>query len=515
MTWPLLATRRCWIFAVALVAMVGLAGCDSAGPTQSFILLTEVSPEDGGTVTRSQPGEEYDAGTEVELTAEPADGWVFDGWEGDVPSDSTGRTVTITMNEDKTARALFTEEGGGAALPSDRVRLGGKEIFASGGNVAWIQFSRDVGPGETKLDTFEDIFQQVQNSQGNTMRFWLHTSGQFTPAWNDSNSEVTGPGEGTIKDLRDILDLAQEHDVGLQLTLWSFDMLASNFPTEVVERNYDLLTQPDLTQTYIDNALKPMVEQLGGHPAILGWEIFNEPEGMTERYGFGRVDKTVTMEDVQRFVNLTAGAIHRTDPNALVTNGAWSFISLSDAEPPTAVKAEEPEPLTETELAEVQRVLSRKFRSEVSRAEAKRFVQTLQSDPDRNFYTDQRLIDAGGDPRGTLDYYNVHYFEWAGTDLSPFHNDKSHWGLGKPLVVGEFHMGTDENDDDSEASFGVHYRDFFTTLHDRGYAGGLGWSWFGYYNNDEGDRFAKDWPRMLENMETMQGDHPGAVEVSL
>jgi len=506
--------RRNWIIVVALVATVGLAGCDSAGPTQSFLLLTEVAPEDGGTVTRSQSGEKYKKGAEVELTAEPADGWVFMGWEGDVPSNSSGRTVTITVNEDKTARALFREEGGRAPLPPDRIRLGGKEIFSSGGNVAWIQFSRDVGPGETKLDTFEDIFEQVQSHGGNTMRLWLHTSGQFTPAWNDSNSKVTGPGEGTIEDLRNILDLAQEHDVGVQPTLWSFDMLASNFPQEVVERNYDLLTQPDLTQTYIDNALKPMVEQLGGHPAIIGWEIFNEPEGMTERYGFGRVDKPVTMEDVQRFVNLTAGAIHRTDPEALVTNGTWSFIALTD-EPRPAAKAEEPESLTEAELAEAQRVLSRKFRSDVSRAEAKQFVQQLRAQTDKNYYTDDRLINAGGDPDGTLDYYNVHYYEWGGTDISPFHHDKSQWGLNKPVVVGEFSMGLDENDDDPDASYGVEYENFYTTLYDRGYAGGLGWSWFGYYNNEEGDRYAKDWPRMLENMETMQSEHPGDVEVSL
>lgn len=501
--------------AVVLMALLPLAGCDSAGPsTPSYILITEVSPRQGGMVTRSQSGEKYSEGTQVELAAEPADGWVFDGWAGDVPSDSTGRTVTITMTEDKTARVLFREEGSGAPLPSDRVRLGGKEIFASGGNVAWIRFARDVGPGTTELGTFESIFQEVQTNSGNTMRLWLHTNGQFTPTWNDSNSKVTGPGEGTIADIRSILDLAEEYDVGMQLTLWSFDMLASDYPDAVVNRNYDLLTRPDLTQTYIDSALVPMVEQLGGHPAIVGWEIFNEPEGMTERYGFGRVNKRVTMEDVQRFLNMTAGAIHRTDPDALVTNGTWSFIALTD-EPRPAAKAEELEPLTEAELAEAQRVLSRKFRSDVSRGEAKQFVQQLQAKNDRNYYSDQRLIDAGGDPKGTLDYYNVHYYEWGGTNISPFHHDKSHWGLNKPVVVGEFYMGTATNDDDADATYGVEYETFYTTLNDRGYAGALGWSWFGYYNNDEGDRYAKDWPRMLENMETMQSEHPGAVEVSL
>jgi len=266
-----------------------------------------------------------------------------------------------------------------------------------------------------------------------------------------------------------------------------------------------------VTQTYLDNALIPMVEQLGGHPAILGWEIFNEPEGMTEQYGFGRVNKRVTMEDIQRFVNLTAGAIHRTDPGALVTNGTWSFIALTD-EPTPAAKVEEIEPLTEAELAEAQDVLSRKFRSEVSRTEAEQFIQQLRAKTDRNYYSDQRLIDAGGDPKGTLDYYNVHYYEWGGTRISPFHHDKSHWGLDKPLVVGEFYMGTSENDDADDASFGVEYEDFYTTLYDRGYAGALGWQWF-----DHGRRSGKltvNWPRMLENMSILHGEYPDAVNVS-
>jgi hypothetical protein len=37
----------------------------------------------------------------------------------------------------------------------------------------------------------------------------------------------------------------------------------------------------ELTRAYIDNALIPVVESLRGHPAILYWEIFNEPEGIS------------------------------------------------------------------------------------------------------------------------------------------------------------------------------------------------------------------------------------------
>jgi hypothetical protein len=417
------------------------------------------------------------------------------------------------MNQDKTARALFKFEGGGEPLPPDRVRLGSTEIFSSGGNVAWNEFARDIGPGNTSLSTFEDIFQQVQNNGGNTMRLWLHTNGESTPAWDGST--VTGPGEGTIEDLRNILDLAEKYDVGLQLCLWSFDLLQQGQVEDNLSRNRQFLTTPDLIQSYIDNALKPMVEQLGGHPAIVGWEIFNEPEGMTEQYGW--TNARVTMSDVQRFVNMTVGAIHRTDPDALVTNGSWSFKVLYDGEPMPAAKADdEAERLTEAELTAAKRALSQRYRSEFTTAEARQYVQQLRSyeQADKNYYTDERLIDAGGDPKGTLDYYNVHYYEWAGTELSPFHHDKSHWTLGdKPLVVGEFFMGTGDDDEKNDAIYDVSYEDLYTTLYDRGYAGALGWQWFDY-DRDRGE-LAENWPRMLENMQTMQSEHPGEVNVSL
>jgi hypothetical protein len=39
-----------------------------------------------------------------------------------------------------------------------------------------------------------------------------------------------------------------------------------------------ILTNDPCTQSYIDNSLIPMVTALRGHPAIVTWKIFNEPE---------------------------------------------------------------------------------------------------------------------------------------------------------------------------------------------------------------------------------------------
>jgi hypothetical protein len=94
-----------------------------------------------------------------------------------------------------------------------------------------------------------------------------------------------------------------------------------------------------------------------------------------------------------------------------------------------------------------------------------------------NYYRDDRLIAAGGDPLGVLDFYTVHYYDWAGTALSPFFHPFGHWALTKPLVVAEFLL---------DDSFGIRYNALYQALYASGYAGALSWQW--YQNPVQQDR---------------------------
>ncbi len=346
------------------------------------------------------------------------------------------------------------------AQTPDRVEHKGQQLFLSGGNIAWINFAHDVGPGTTDLKTFDDIFKSVQDHGGNTMRFWVHINGTNSPEW--SADSVIGPGKGTIDDLRAILDDAWSHHVTLLLSLWSFDMLNKTNSQTVIDRNTKLLTDSSLTRKYINNALIPIVKALGGHPAIVGWEVFNEPEGMSNEFGWSSTNH-VPMADIQRFVNMVAGAIHRTDPGAKVTNGTWSLKAQTDVTLPGA------------------------------------------SSPNKNYYRDDRLIAAGGDSKGTLDYYTVHYYDWQSADITPILHDASTWNLNKPLVIGEFFLP------DNVQS--VPYQKVYQTYYQKGYAGALVWQWYDWWQNRT--NLTENWPRGLQNMDSLKVNYPNDVTIKL
>ena len=63
-----------------------------------------ISATEGGSVDTAEGS--FDAGTSVNLTATPQNGYVFSGWSGD--SDSNENSISITVNGNLTFTANFS-----------------------------------------------------------------------------------------------------------------------------------------------------------------------------------------------------------------------------------------------------------------------------------------------------------------------------------------------------------------------------------------------------------------------
>jgi hypothetical protein len=316
-----------------------------------------------------------------------------------------------------------------------------RPTFASGLNVAWVNYASDVPVKSGELATFDTIFKNTAAAGGRVVRWWLHVNGTVTPGYTNGVCNKIST-TSNIADIKSILDHAHAAGVGVTISLWGFNMLqgvgTQNITQTILTDNMNLLMVDNDRQAYIDNYLTPLVTGLKGYPGLYAWEIFNEPEGMTTTYN-GWASNLISETYIQKTVNWLAAAIHAADSSALVTNGAWTF----------------------------------KANATVT--------------GDTNAYSDANLMAAGGKAGGTLDFYEVHYYADNGTANSPFTNMASHWGLDKPIVMGEF---------SALATDGVSALNTYSIIFTNGYKGA--WAW--QYATSSGDPAGSAWPSMQAPM---------------
>jgi hypothetical protein len=322
--------------------------------------------------------------------------------------------------------------------------------FASGLNVAWVNFANDIP--SPNLATFNTIFTNSASVGGRVIRWWFHTNGTVTPGY-DANGMAKPLTSGAINDVVALANAAHTAGVALDISLWSFDMLqgpssGENIPTATLTNNQKLLTVDANRQAYIDNVLTPLVNALKGNLGVYSYEIFNEPEGMTTEHGWTASGSnnglSVPEAMIQKTVNWFAAAIHTADSSARVTNGAQTFDYCSTASGKS------------------------------------------------NLYSDAALRAAGSKQNGTLDFYEVHYYTVNGTSNSAFMFPASHWALDKNLVMGEFWAVTTD---------GVNGADLYTTLYSTGYNGA--WAWNYETNDDNGGNPPTAWPVMKTPMQNL------------
>lgn len=283
----------------------------------------------------------------------------------------------------------------------------------SGMNLAWHHYGMDFGNGRYDCCTgseLENYLDRVANEGGNSIRIWIHCDAESTPHFDgDGYVLLTDQEDTMIDDLLKFLNKARSRNILVFPVLWNGAIGGGS--------NYrNLFYDDDKLQSYIDNAINPLVNALAGHQAIGAWEIMNEPEGFvqpashSERCfdsssligsGAGWTEMGVPMQNLQKFINWQAAAIRAHDPSALITVGSWN-----------------------------------------ERAQTDEFGY-------RNFYTDECLLAAGGRQGGTLDVYQIHTYSWQGSfsPTSPFKISGWDYNLDKPLIIGEFSADCSEGND--------------------------------------------------------------------
>ncbi|MBK7584963.1 MAG: hypothetical protein IPI67_32835 [Myxococcales bacterium] len=307
--------------------------------------------------------------------------------------------------------------------PNGGVTWNCKQRFLYGINYAWKDFAGDFGGISAwnikgvagQAGAHQTALSDMRAHGVSVVRWWMFPDFRGDGVLFDGSETPTGLGGTTLADIAKALELAEQADVYLMLTVFSFD----NFkPSESVSGIWTpgitpIVKNASKRQALLDKVVRPVAKAVAASPyakRVIAWDVINEPEwAMTGSDPYGdpafEADSTlapVSFTEMQIFISETV-AVLRSESQAMVTVGgaaakwakAWSKVGL--------------------------------------------------------------------------DFYQLHIYDWV-DKYWPHTNLASSYGLDKPIVMGELPPGPLN---------GVPYASVVKSFWDNGYAGAMPWMYDG------------------------------------
>ena len=295
-----------------------------------------VDIEGEGTVEQevvSQKTTNYEFGTIVELTALPANGWYFSGWEGDL--EGVENPITIELEEDQEVTAVFRRQAFELTISSTGEGLVSSELFSGEETEDGFLFESVVELSATPDDGWELArWSRDIDSEENPIEIEILDNLSITAEFErkDYTLTIDVEGEGTVDTevvqskstdfpFETEVKLTAVADYGWQFTEWTGDLTGAANPASLImdedkavrawfdrrEFVLELQTQGDGTiiETFIsgtetdDGYLFESVVELEAIPDD-GWEFFEWTGGVTG------IENPVTLE-IDQDLTVTAG----------------------------------------------------------------------------------------------------------------------------------------------------------------------------------------------------------------
>jgi len=232
--------------------------------------------------------------------------------------------------------------GSGATCSADTcafdngVEYSCKLRFMYGVNYAWQNFAADFGGGTRGItalkSTIASELQTMSQNGVNVVRWWVWPNFSGGGVAFDGSGTPTGLAGTTLEDLETALELAEQNDIYLMPTLFSFD----NFKSAITPSNQNMAslgTDATRRAALVNNVVKPFAraaKQSTHGRRVIAWDVINEPEwAVTGASMYGNdeafeADSTCTPITHAQMEKLLADVITglRAESDALVTVGA-------------------------------------------------------------------------------------------------------------------------------------------------------------------------------------------------
>ena len=346
----------------------------------------------------------------------------------------------------------------------------GKKIFFSGTNLAWSDYNSDVGASPLDENAWRKAVEGTRAAGGNAIRWWLFNNMSQSPEIDQTTHLVSGLKENTINNMKKALDIAEEYGVMVSMCLFSHNLMEPDqwgiYNEKLDITANELLFEEAGTKAFIDNVLIPVVKAIGNHNALMTWEVFNEPEGMTSECS-GWTTRKMALSKIQAFTNKVAAAIHTTNPELLVSTGSVN-------------------------------------------------IQY------QKYWNDEALIAAGGEANGTLDFFQTHYYPYYQNDaVSPFINTAAQMAStyaydSKPMIIGEFPASGwagDTYNANMAAKTEITTEECYRKAFDGGYAGALAWQYIGDKTDPKFGGYSYTIDPALKAMTTLAATEEASIKI--
>ena len=234
------------------------------------------------------------------------------------------------------------------------LELACKQRFALGINYAWRSFGADFGglsawslPGVTAGSAgYAADLSAMKAAGASLIRWWVFPDFRGDGVTFDASDDPTGLSATALADVAKALELAQQADVYLVPTIFSFDAFRPKTTTEgvTVRSITGLVTTPARRAKLMANVVRPLAHAAATSPhaaRLAGWDIVNEPEWAIEPSGLNSQDftpneelDTVALADMKALIAEAATVLKEETPGAFRSVGwaaakwAWAFDDL-------------------------------------------------------------------------------------------------------------------------------------------------------------------------------------------